>query len=677
MQKLSYFLSFLYFPYFLFGQSAERMDTVIVQAYQTSANWKNTAAAIALITQKQIDRQPNGSLVGVFNTIPGVRMEERSPGSYRLSMRGSLLRSPFGVRNIKVYFGQMPLTDATGNTYFNLLSPNQFNKIEIAKGPPANIYGASTGGAVIFDAEFKAEKKSAEASLATGSYGLINQHLCFAKENKNFHFQINQSHQQADGYREHTKFRRDIVQLNTTFSKDKHRLDVLAFYANLFYQTPGGLNATQFTLTPTMARPAAGLIPGAIQQQAGIYNQTFFGGATYQLRFREKENLAITIGSSFTNFRNPFITNYELRTERNFFQRSVFTKQFSFNAIKVKWTSGVELLFNQSNINNYGNRAGVKDSLQAADKIFIQQHFAFTQLTAQFTKKINITGGASINSQAYRYKRLSDPLAQAYAQQKLNPVISPRLSLLYNISNDISITGILSHGFSTPTLAEIRSSNNLFNTALQAEYGWNKEIIVKGYFLKRQWMFDLSFYQFNLQSAIVRRNNTAGQEYFINAGSTIQKGLELYVRSFFKPFGSIQLNGFISGAIQRYRFSSYKQNTADFTGNVLTGVPAELMSIGIDLNYKQTYFINFTGNYTGTIPLTDANDEWANTYRLLQIKTGYRWEKSKQAYEWFIFADNLLNEKYSLGNDINAAGRRFYNLAMPLNFVTGFFIKWK
>ncbi|MEJ0103149.1 MAG: hypothetical protein WDO19_11585 [Bacteroidota bacterium] len=40
-----------------------------------------------------------------MNNTPGVRMEERSPGSYRLNLRGSTLRSPFGVRNVKVYLG--------------------------------------------------------------------------------------------------------------------------------------------------------------------------------------------------------------------------------------------------------------------------------------------------------------------------------------------------------------------------------------------------------------------------------------------------------------------------------------------------------------------------------------------------------------------------------------------
>jgi iron complex outermembrane recepter protein len=34
-------------------------------------------------------------------------------------------------------------------------------------------------------------------------------------------------------------------------------------------------------------------------------------------------------------------------------------------------------------------------------------------------------------------------------------------------------------------------------------------------------------------------------------------------------------------------------------------------------------------------------------------------------------ADNLLDEKYSLGNDINAAGNRFFNAAPTINYYLG------
>jgi len=42
--------------------------------------------------------------------------------------------------------------------------------------------------------------------------------------------------------------------------------------------------------------------------------------------------------------------------------------------------------------------------------------------------------------------------------------------------------------------------------------------------------------------------------------------------------------------------------------------------------------------------------------------------------ELFMGADNLLNTKYSLGNDINAAAGRYYNAAPGRNFYIGVII---
>jgi iron complex outermembrane receptor protein len=37
----------------------------------------------------------------------------------------------------------------------------------------------------------------------------------------------------------------------------------------------------------------------------------------------------------------------------------------------------------------------------------------------------------------------------------------------------------------------------------------------------------------------------------------------------------------------------------------------------------------------------------------------------------FAGIDNALDEKYSLGNDLNAFGGRYYNAAMPRNYYAG------
>jgi iron complex outermembrane receptor protein len=77
-------------------------------------------------------------------------------------------------------------------------------------------------------------------------------------------------------------------------------------------------------------------------------------------------------------------------------------------------------------------------------------------------------------------------------------------------------------------------------------------------------------------------------------------------------------------------------------------------------------------NYTATIPLNDANSVYAKRYNLVQAKVGYTGLKlNKSSFEIYSGVDNLFNVKYSLGNDLNAAGGRYFNPAAGRNFYAG------
>ena len=101
--------------------SSKELGEVVITAFEQNRKLMDVPAAISYVDQKQLNRFGNASIVPALNAAPGVRMEERSPGSYRLNIRGSSLRSPFGVRNVKVYYNDIPFTDPGGQTYLNNL----------------------------------------------------------------------------------------------------------------------------------------------------------------------------------------------------------------------------------------------------------------------------------------------------------------------------------------------------------------------------------------------------------------------------------------------------------------------------------------------------------------------------------------------------------------------------
>jgi len=50
--------------------------------------------------------------------------------------------------------------------------------------------------------------------------------------------------------------------------------------------------------------------------------------------------------------------------------------------------------------------------------------------------------------------------------------------------------------------------------------------------------------------------------------------------------------------------------------------------------------------------------------------------QKKYKIDLYAGADNLLNDHYSLGNDINAAANRFYNAAPERNYYVGLSFQW-
>ena len=75
---------------------------------------------------------------------------------------------------------------------------------------------------------------------------------------------------------------------------------------------------------------------------------------------------------------------------------------------------------------------------------------------------------------------------------------------------------------------------------------------------------------------------------------------------------------------------------------------------------KNGLIATFTYYYSDKIALNDANSEYAKAYHLLGAKIGYQNRvKKKLEYKILFGADNLLDQKYSLGNDINGFGGRF------------------
>lgn len=657
------------------------LQEVVVKGYESNKSLLQTAAAIGIIQPKNITRFENTTLLNAFLPLPGVRMEERSPGSYRISIRGSSVRSPFGVRNVKVYWNDIPLSDANGITYFNLLDMSTIRSIEVLKGPAGSMYGASTGGVLLLKTQTGEASTNTwgklNAQLLFGQYATRNLNATYSYVNQKINTAITYAHLQSDGYRIHSAMQREVFSLRSSFEyHPKATLNVLINYSAIDYQTPGGLTLEQLNENPRQARPATRFTPSAIEQQAGIKQNYLLMGLSneWQINNNWKNTTAFFMNNS--QLENPFITNYEIRSEQSAGGRSTFSFEKNKENIKINSHVGVEWIYTGSTFDSYDNLLGKIGHQQAEEAVKAVQGFLFGQLDFTLPQQWFFTIGGSLNQQNYQYNRRSDAPNQLIVNDKVSVPFSPRIAVLKQFNKQFSIYGSLSRGFSSPTVQEFVAGylpNHTFKT-VAAEVGKNIEVGFRKFMLHHRIFIDVSAYTMQLRNTIVRRLDENEKERFTNAGKTQQNGLEAYISANIVQSDLLNLSCFTSYTLADFHYVDYQLLNDNFSGNVIPSVPKHSFSSGIDVTHHRGFYGSIIANFTDKIYLNDANSASANAYWLVNARLGWQIKRTQQLYKIYVGGENLLNQSYSLGNDTNAFGNRFYNPAAKRNFNFGFSI---
>ncbi len=667
------------------SDTSKTLDDVTVKAFEQNKKLKQLTATVKIIEFNNGDRYNKTSLVNGFNTVAGVRMEERSPGSYRINIRGSSLRSPFGVRNVKVYWNDIPITDPGGNTYFNQFAWNNFSYIEIFKGPAGSMYGAGTGGLVLLN-NLDRWQPGASLEYLTGSYNLQNIFTSARfgkKENKN---QFTYAHNQTDGYRIQTKMRRDNFSWQSVLKlTDKQQLSASILFTDMYYQTPGALTLAEFTANPKAARPAGGGFPSAVNAKASIFQKNITAGFTNIYTFNSSLKNSTTLYGAFAQIKNSAIRNYERRNEPSFGGRTVFTyhkkmdKEYSGQKeSNFQLVGGSEFQQGYFNTQVSKNKNGNPDTLQTNDDINYTTYNFFVQGDINIKESWFINTGISLNKTKVEFSRLSRYPVLRQSRSYKNE-LAPRISIKKVLTDDLSLKATVSRGFSPPTVAELLPSTGVISTELEAEYGWNYEMTVGYDLFHRKLRLEATGFYFKLNNALVQRRDLSGADFFVNAGDVKQKGIEITsdllisTRKGFIDYYRINA----AYTYNHFRYGSFIKGVDDFSGKTVPSVPSNTLSVLGDIQLKNGAYSNITYYSASKIFLNDANTFSANSYHLLGWRVGWKRTLNKK-YKLSLYAgaDNLLDETYSLGNDINAAANRFYNAAPGRNYYAGVSFQW-
>jgi len=638
-----------------------------------------TPGSIAYITNARISGLSDQSLVYGLNTVAGVKMDERAPGSYRIAIRGSAIRSPFGVRNVKVYWNDFPLTLPSGSTPLNLLNNQNIKQVEVIKGPAGSIYGAGTGGVVLINSFPKDPQTERIVNTSVGDYGLFKYGAEYNSRNEFMISQYKYASQVSDGYRDQSFFERRTFETGVkVFTPSGVLVNISTLYSNLNYGIPGGLNLQQFQDDPTQARA------GSVEQNASIDQEDFIIGVNIESDWTEHWSGGTNLFANISKFENPFNFDYKSESRKSWGSRPWVQYQNAFGETDVKFRFGSEIHSGNNNARNYENDGGVRDTLNFEDEIEIRNRTYYLTGEIDLIKDWFINVGISYNSVKYDINRIATKTGGVdpnLVSKQFDPAFIPRVAIAKRINNYTTIHGSISAGFSPPTLEEVRTNDGEINLDIEPEKGINYEVGIRGNTRNGKFTYDVATFFFKLKESIVlTESQRDGTLAFANAGSTDQKGIEiattwLAIENRSKFLSRLEMQS--AYTFHYFKYDDFVKEGADFSGNRLPGVAPHTIHTSLNAETKPGLYGILSYNFTDEIPLTDANTVYSDPYHLMKGRLGFK-KLLGQKFNLDIYAgvDNLLDQTYSLGYDINAFGNRFYQPAPGINWFGGIKINY-
>ena len=638
---------------------AVSLNEVRITAYSSNKTSKETAGAVANISGSQLRQGSGVSLQPALNSVPGVRMDQSTLSESRISIRGNGVRAPWGIRNIKIYVNDIPVTEADGTSRLEALAVNDIGQAEIIKGPASSIYGGGTGGVINFQLQRSPyQEQSMEVSSLAGSYGLRRLATAYRNGGDKMNSYLSYGWQQYDGYREQSSDMRRFLAGNFQFfPSEKQIITILLNRTTQHSHIPGSLTQQQMEENPKQANAAN------IDKQAARYQNWTRIGIGQQYLFNSRFSNATSIFTYFYDLDHPLPYAYIRNYYESYGGRTRFTYNPDFVLFPTKFTVGAE--FNQANTKGtqYVNEHGSEGAINGNSDYKNTLYSLFYQSETFISPKTTLTVGLSYSGLTYD---VSDYLVPPQSGiKRFKPQASPRIALSRDLGNMLSLHGSISSGFSPPSGSEIKNVDGSINTRLQAEKGINYEINAKGNLLWSRLAYDLALFKMDMKGELIAQSVQQGITIYNNSGRTSHNGIELALSymavkeedgkaiSLFRPYAAVTYSHF--------RFDDYKildaqnQVKAVYDGNELTGVAPWVVSAGLTMETRMGIY--FYGNYffNDRLPLNDANTDYNPSYQVLNGKIGFKKSLSKR-FELNLYAglDNITNSRYSSMTALNA-----------------------
>ena len=596
-----------------------------------------------------------------MNQISGVYLLSGALNTNRITIRGVGARTPFGTDKLRLYYNEIPITDGSGFSTIEAFDLENLGSIEVIKGPKGSAYGSNLGGAILLQSKTqKSEGSVLTNNFTLGSYELLKNNLDFSHLSGKVDLSLKYGHMETNGYRENSRFERDAVLLNTSYSiNTQNKIELLINYIDYTAQIPSSLSQDAFEEDPTQAAFTWK------QAQGFEANKYTLLGLTYSHAFSQNFKNASSIFYSYLDHYEPRPFNILDEFTNGFGFRTNFSGSFDLPTGETVYSLGAELYKDEYHWGTFENlyRDNNGDGSLKGDQIsdnreFRRQLSVFGVITMPLSSKFLVQAGFNINNTSYDFQDIFNTAEDnKSADRNFKTIFLPNLDLSYAFTDNHLLYANISKGFSNPSLEETLTPEGIINPDIAQETGINYELGTNLYLVNKKLNLKVAIYQMDIKNLLVAQR--VGEDQFIgkNAGRTKHQGLEVEANYRFKLTTDLALSPFLSYTYNDHNFVDFVDGDTDYSGNPLTGVPKNKLTAGMQLKHSSGFYWNTTLQHIDEIPLNDATTLYSEAFTLLNTKMGYRKEIARDLVIGADFGmNNITNAKYAQSVLINAVG---------------------
>ena len=666
---------------------AQQLEEVVISASRAEMRSFDAPAAVQRIDRQAIEGAgPQINLSESLVRAPGLTILERQnyAQDLQISIRGFGARSAFGVRGIRLLIDGIPATTPDGQGQSSSISLTSTDRIEVLRGPLAQLYGNSSGGVIQAFTKDASKEPTLGYQYYLGSYGMHRADYQFSDTVGGYGLVADYGTFSTSGYRANSAAERN--QFNGKLSFEPNEQTKVNVVFNRFdmplAQDPLGLTRKQLTDDPTQAGNSA---VSTATRKTVLQNQ--LGGS---LKYALDADSAITTRAYYGTRDNlQFLaTSAWVGLSRTYYGTGLqYNGRYQWGNTPVELVSGYE--FDRSSERRTGGKSNASNdklagSLTRDEDNQAQNSDFFAQATAHVSEQISLVGG--VRQSYVAFNSTDNYLADKYdgSGNASFSATSPVFGITWHANNSLNLYANYGKGFESPTLAEMAYSGTttpvaLFNPLLNASSSQHYEIGAK-WVPMRNSRVDFAIYQIDSSDEIITSASASGQTSYKNAPSTSRIGWELA--------GSSKLSDYISATLSiasidaKYSQTFKSGTTTIASGNKIPGIPDS--STFAELAWTSDAFTTKTKSPLGTriglewqqagrIFANDLNTESADGHSVFNLSLSQRWTWNEALVTLYGRLNNISDARYVGSVLVNQTANppQSYEPAMPQNWMAG------